>query len=134
MKTTKQLGIWMDHSMAHLTEFKKGTMVSTIIEAEPKTQASEPALHYHDESHQLNKEQKKLTAYYKKICETILDYDEVLLFGPTEAKNELLNLLKDDHLFNNIKITAKPTDKMTEYHQHIFIKDFFNPSTLMLNK
>ena len=134
MKTTKQLGIWMDHSMAHLTEFKKGTMVSTIIEAEPKTQANEQHLSYHDESHQLNKEQKKLTAYYKKICETILDYDEVLLFGPTEAKNELLNLLKDDHLFADIKITAKPTDKMTEYHQHIFIKDFFHPAALLLNK
>jgi hypothetical protein len=109
-------------------------MVSTIIEAEPKTQANEQDLSYHDESHQLNKEQKKLSAYYKKLSEAILDFEEVLLFGPTEAKNELLNLLKDDHLFADIKITAKPTDKMTEYHQHIFIKEFFNPSTLMLNK
>jgi hypothetical protein len=134
MKTTKQLGIWMDHSMAHLTEFKKGTMVSTIIEAEPKTQANEQDLYYHDESHQLNKAQNKLTAYYKKLSDAILDYEEVLLFGPTDAKNELSNLLKDDHLFNNIKITAKPTDKMTEYHQHIFIKEFFHPSVLMLNK
>jgi hypothetical protein len=134
MKTTKQLGIWMDHSMAHLTEFKKGTMVSIIIEAEPKTQENEHELNYHDESHQLSKEKSKLTAFYKKLSEAILFYDEVLLFGPTEAKNELLNLLKDDHLFADIKITAKPTDKMTEYHQHIFIKEFFNPSTLMLNK
>ncbi len=62
----------MDHSMAHLTEFKNGTMVSTIIEAEPKTQANEQDLYYHDESHQLNKEHNKLTAYYKKLSEAIL--------------------------------------------------------------
>jgi len=134
MKTTKQLGIWMDHSMAHITEFTKGTMVSTIIRSEPDSLANEQDLIYRDESHQLTKEQNKLSAFYKKLGDIILDYEEVILFGPTNAKSELLNILKDDHLFSEIKIEAKTTDNMTEYHQHIFIKEHFHPTVKMLNK
>lgn len=73
MKTIKQWGIWMDHPMAHPTGFKQGTIVSTIFEAEPKTQANEHDLSYNDESHQLSKEQNKLAAYHKKISDAILD-------------------------------------------------------------
>jgi len=36
----------------------------------------------------------------------------VILFGPIEAKNELANSLKDNHLFEK-KITVIPADKMT---------------------
>jgi stalled ribosome rescue protein Dom34 len=39
------------------------------------------------------KEQHEQSDYYKKIGEAIKNYQEVLLFGPTNAKTELLNLL-----------------------------------------
>jgi len=53
------------------------------------------------------------------------DYDEVLLFGPTNAKNELVNILKVDHHFDEIKIEVKPADKMTENQQLAFVKEHF---------
>jgi stalled ribosome rescue protein Dom34 len=43
-----------------------------------------------------NKEQQIHEAYYKEILAKILGYDHMLLFGPTNAKNELLNYLKID--------------------------------------
>jgi len=46
------------------------------------------------------------------------DYEEVLLFGPTNAKNELFNLLKDDRHFEKIKIEVKSGDKMTDLVIH----------------
>jgi hypothetical protein len=73
-----------------------------------------------------NKEQHQQSEYYKKIGEIIKDYKEVILFGPTEAKTELFNILKADHLFENIKIEIKQTDKMTENQQHAFVKNHFN--------
>jgi hypothetical protein len=60
------------------------------------------------------------------LGDVILDYEKVVLFGPTDAKNELLNLLLDNHLYDNIKIAVKPTDKMTESQMSVFVKDYFN--------
>jgi len=125
MKATRQLGIWMDHSMAYLMELSNGTIVSNTVESKPELQGDEQIV-YKDESHMLNKIQRQLSAYYKKLSDVILDYEEVVLFGPTEAKNELLNLLLDNHLFDKIKIAIKPTDKMTEIQKNAFVKDYFN--------
>ena len=132
MKITKRIGIWMDHSIAHLTELRNGNLITETIEAKPKLQVKAADLYYKDESHMLNKEQSQLAAYYKKLSDIILDYEEVILFGPTEAKNELANILKDNHLFEKIKIVVKPADKMNESQQHEFLKEFMNPPSNLL--
>jgi len=126
MKTKKILGIWMDHSVAHLTELHGGAFATRVIESKPGIQLD--AADYKDDSHLLNKEQGQLYAYYKKLSDASLGYEEVILFGPTDAKNELANILKENHLFEKINIVVKPTDKMTENEQHEFLKKFFNPS------
>lgn len=126
MKTKKLLGIWMDHSFAHLTELTKDSLITNTIESKPDTLVNEADLYYKDESHMLNKEQSKLSDYYKRLGDVIKDYDEVLLFGPTSAKNELVNFLKDDHHFDEVKIEVKPADKMTENQQQVFVKEHFN--------
>ena len=128
MKAKKLLGIWMDHSIAHCSELINNTLVTESIESNPPSQVNKEDLYYKDESHMLNKEKDLLSSYYKKLGEIILDYDEVILFGPTDAKNELLNVLKDDHLFDKIKIEVKSADKMTENQQHAFVKEHFYPS------
>jgi len=128
MKTKRLLGIWMDHSIAHLTELRNGNPMTETIESKPKSPVNEQDLYYKDESHMLNKEQSQLAAYYKKLSDIILDYDEVILFGPTDAKNELANILKDNHLFEKIKVVIQPADKMTENEQHEFLKEFMNQS------
>ena len=128
MKTKRILGIWMDHSVAQLSEYSNGNFMTETIESKPKLHAKEEDLYYKDESHRLNKERSQLATYYKKLSDAILNYDEVILFGPTEAKDELVNSLKDNHLFNKIKIVVKPADKMTESEQHDFLKEFMNPS------
>jgi len=126
MKTKKQLGIWMDHSVAYLTELNHDTLVTETIESKPKSQVNPNDLYFKDESHQLNKDHSILSAYYKKLGEAIQNFDEVLLFGPTDAKSELLNQLKADHLFDKIRIDAVPADKMTENQQQTFVKEHFN--------
>ena len=47
------------------------------------------------------------------------------MFGPTDAKKELLNLIKSDHLFEKTKIELRNTDKMTETQMHIFVREYF---------
>ena len=124
MKSTKRLGIWMDHSIAYLMELTNDTIVTNTIESQSELQENEENLNK-DESHMLNKEQRLLSAYYKKLIDIIKNYEEILLFGSTEAKNELLNLIKDDHHFEKIKIDVKSADKMTENQRQAFVKEYF---------
>lgn len=125
MSTEKRLGIWMDHSTAHLMEYSTAEIESKTIESEfthlVKTEAiskSENLMH--------NKEQHEQAEYYKKLGDVIRNYENVILFGPTNAKLELLNTLKNDHLFEKIEIQTRQTDKMTEVEQHTFVKDYFS--------
>ena len=61
----------------------------------------------------------------KVLEEIILSYTNVILFGPTDAKTELYNLIKNNRQFENIKIATLPADKMTENQQHAFVKEYF---------
>lgn len=56
----------------------------------------------------------------------IKNYNKVILFGPTDAKTELLNTLKGDHHFSKIEREAKQADKMTENQQYTFVKEYFS--------
>jgi stalled ribosome rescue protein Dom34 len=124
MITVKRLGIWMDHSSAHLTEYSNDPVAIKIITSKFTHEDKEHSL-VKGESLMHKKEQHKHAEYYKEIGEAIKDYDEVILFGPTDAKVELYNILRSDHLFSGIKIETKQADKMTEYQQHAFIKEYF---------
>jgi stalled ribosome rescue protein Dom34 len=124
MNSTKRLGIWMDHSIAHLIEFTNDSMVTKTIESESKGQEKEQNSNM-DESQKLSKDQSYHSAFYKKLSNVIKNFEEVVLFGPTSAKNELFNLLKGNHLFEKIKIDVKSADKMTENQQHAFVEEYF---------
>lgn len=125
MKSSKKLGIWMDHSNAYLIEFpsevKETKTITSDFTYEDKVetlQRSENEMH--------NKEQQKHTTFYKNIAAEIEKYDEVLLFGPTDAKAELFNILKSDSKYSKVKIKVKNADKMSDIEQHHFIRDYFN--------
>ena len=124
MKTKKNLGIWMDHSSAHLMEFTADPIQTNIIES-ATTQSENRQNSGKNENVMHNKEQHQQSEYYKNLGDKIINYEEVILFGPTDAKVELFNILKADHRFENIKIVVKPADKMTENQQHAFVRDHF---------
>jgi len=125
MQTVKRLGIWMDHSSAHLTEFTTEPVEMKGIESQFTHQEKESSLKK-SEKLMHNKEQQQQGAYYKKLGEVIKGYDEVILFGPTDAKVELYNLLSQDQHFIDIKIEVEQTDKMTEHQEMAFVKEHFS--------
>ena len=72
-----------------------------------------------------NKEQQQQGSYYKRVGEVIKNYEKVVIFGPTDAKSELANILKEDRHFDDIEIEVKPADKMTEHQMGAFVRDYF---------
>ncbi len=114
----------MDHSNAHLMEFSTEPITTTIIssrfthrEKEHSIGRSENGMH--------QKEQHEQADFYKKIGDAIRNYQDVLLFGPTNAKMELYNMLRADHHFEKIKIETRDADKMTQNEQHAFVRKHF---------
>ena len=124
MTATKKLGICMDHASAHILEFTpNGIEESKVVSKSPHAEKT----HGMDKGEKMmhNKEQQQQGDYYKKLGAVIKEYDEVILFGPTEAKVELFNILKEDTHFSKIKIDVQQTNKMTENQLHAFVKDYF---------
>lgn len=123
MKTNKNLGIWMDHSISHLIDLnakKNNRSISSKFTSNTKEEAlnrSEKGMH--------NKRQQMHEAYYQEIADEILKFDHVLLFGPTNAKSELHNYLNKDLHFKDIKIDLDSVDNMTENEQFAFVRKHF---------
>ena len=104
MKKVKMMGIWMDHSDAYLMESNDGEITERIIVSEFTEQEKQSSLNK-GEKFMNHKEHQMQAKYFRRLIDSLEEYDEILLFGPTEAKNELFNLLKADHFFNEKKLT-----------------------------
>ena len=125
MTKTSCLGIWMDHANAHIIPFTSDPIETKIIGSD-LTQSNEENSFQKGEKNMHHKEQDKQWAYYRKLGDVIEQYTDVLLFGPTDAKKELYNILKANHAFINTKIEMKQTDKMSENQEHAFVKEYFS--------
>ncbi len=124
MKIIKKLGIWMDHASAHIIEITANGMKETNIFSE-FTHEEKLVVLNKGEKAMHNKEQQQQGAFYNKIAALIKNYEAVILFGPTNAKAELLNILKSDQHFAKIKIEIQETDKMTSNERQLFVKKHF---------
>ncbi|WP_339920728.1 hypothetical protein [uncultured Flavobacterium sp.] len=124
MKRVKKLGVWMDHSIAYLMEFTNNPFEIKTIESELTEDNNQLILSKKSEA-LINMDQHTLYAYYNKIGEAIKNYKQIVLFGPTDAKIELFDVLSEDHRFVKIKVEIKETDKMSVNQQHDFINKYF---------
>jgi hypothetical protein len=121
----KEVGIYMDHASAHIMELTIDPIAITSVKSdfthtvkEETITKSEILMHH--------KEQHEESDYYKKLAELIRHYEHVLLFGPTQAKMELYNLLNADHRFEPIHIEVRDSDKLTENQQTAFVIKYFS--------
>ncbi|HOZ86108.1 MAG TPA: hypothetical protein PL029_00050 [Bacteroidia bacterium] len=125
MIKAKNLGIWMDHSTADLMELTTDPIEIKTITSAFTHQVKEESLNK-NENLMHNKEQHQQSGFYKKLIEEIRNYENVILFGPTDAKSELRNLLASDHRFEKIKIEVQNADKMSEGQKKAFVLEYFS--------
>jgi hypothetical protein len=125
MKDIKKVGIWMDHSSANVMEIIDNYIITKIVNSETGSDRNSIIVGK-DKTHQQIKNQMQLSDYYRILADIILKYDEILLFGPTDAKTELFNLLRKDKQFDDKIIAVKSTDKMTDKQQDAFVWEHFD--------
>jgi stalled ribosome rescue protein Dom34 len=124
MTKSKCLGIWMDHASANLMEHTDPMETKRVVAETLSLTDDDKGSKGESQKH--NKEQNMLSTYYMKLGDVIKGYEEVILFGPTNAKTELYNKLQASIQFDNIKIEVREADKMTENQQQAFVKAFFS--------
>jgi len=114
----------MDHSSAELIYFKDNIITSEVVnlnfthkQKENSLSRSEHIMH--------NKQQREQSIYYHELADVIKKNDDVVIFGPTEAKIELFNIVKMDQSFSKIKIELVNSDKLTDTQRHTFVKNYF---------
>lgn len=122
MTKNKQLSIWMDYSNALLMELCNHMIISKRIAIKPSEVDNETA-HVTNHTEELIRHQHD---YFDEIGDVVINYQEVLLFGPSEAKSELLALLKEDNHFKNINFQLVNTNRMNEDKIHNFVAGHFN--------
>jgi len=124
MNKIKFLGIWMDHSNAFLMELYNHKISSKKIIVKTNQKEEDNVDSHEIQSHSKEASQHR-AAFFKEISNVIRNYQNVLLFGPTDAKNELYNLLREDHRYENTKFELRNTDKMTEDEMHQYVVEYF---------
>lgn len=125
MTTNTRLGIWMDHTIANIMEFTANPIATNALFKQLTHKEKEEALSK-SESLMHHKEQHSQIAFFKKLSDIIINYEEVLIFGPTDAKKELLNLIREDHRFDKVDVQIQNADKMSEHQQHAFVREYFS--------
>lgn len=123
MGTKKAVGIWMDHSTANLIDWETDKIYHNI-ESDFDSEMKEEALQ-RSENIMNNKRQQMREEFYKEIGEEILKCEKVLLFGPTNAKVEMHNFLKDKPHYKNIQFEVQTADKMTDNEKIAFVRNHF---------
>jgi hypothetical protein len=125
----KKLGIYMETASANLIEF-------TLELLQLETGASQ-CLFVNDENHTLQTNETHLeykddylsNAFFQKLSDCVLQYDEVVIFGKTNVISQLFKSLSSDNRFYKINIAIKPTKVLNEEEQNEFVTDYF-----LLNK
>jgi len=131
MSPDKFLGIWMDHSSAHLIKLEQERVETRVINSAFNHHVKDQTLE-RSEKEMHHKENHEQLSFYKEIGEAILNYEGVLLFGPTAAKTELFNLLRKDHHFDKIKIDVEPADRMTVNQEQAFVRNYYEKRNKIL--
>lgn len=114
----------MDHFAANILEYTDAAKIVKIIKSGFNKDQKEKILQS-GESLLYHKEQNLQKEFYAKLRAELLNYESVLLFGATNAKTELLNILQIDAKFLNVEFTLKNTDKLTDKEQVNFVNDCF---------
>lgn len=124
MITIKQLGIYLDHAAANLIDFTGNDKEPQVIASDFDIQDKHETLQ-RSESEMHHKEQDKQRQYFKKIAAIAVDFNQLVLFGPTTAKTELLHFLQKDNSFEKIQVETENTVKMSLKEQEVFVHDHF---------
>lgn len=132
---SRTIGLWIDHKEAVLVSIKDGMTSVRRVESEVGTRfspsggwkAGGTAMAQSIVKEQKEDERRRhhLHAYYQELIKVLNSAEELFIFGPGEAKYELVKELEKTK-GSHVRISAVETcDKMTEPQIAAKVREFF---------
>lgn len=132
----KQLvGIYLDHHEARIIDARSlaEKSIGNRFENRVRDKGQSPTgnqlgnhRHTNNEATEHHQERHDTIAYFKEIAKSIVQFNEIYLFGPTLAKEEFQNFLLSDNHFRDKIIRVESTDYLTPRQQIAQVKRYFS--------
>ena len=116
-------GVWIDNQDAMIIsnspENKNGeyAIQNKIKAKEMRGGGSEHSMN--------NAKQSDAVKYFKSLSNLLLNYDEILVFGPGQSQEQFQNHLKQDVQFKSKQITIDSAEQLTDPQMIAKVRDFF---------
>ena len=120
----RRTGLWLDQrravivtllgKTAKIENLVSGVERHTRLAGGARAAAVYAAQDVASESSHHRRFENQLAAYYQRLISYLKRADEVLVFGPGEAKTELKKALEKQKSFRGKIVAVEPADKMTE--------------------
>lgn len=134
------LGLWIDHGKAFLVELNgKGEVRRKLVsEVDPHTRyhggskspRASGALEAAAESKAEHRRANQLKTWYKEVISAVGDTgaEKILIFGPGEAKTELMAELEKNKAMAKRVVGMESADQLTENQIAAVVRSFFDPA------
>jgi hypothetical protein len=130
-KTKKQFaGVWIDNQNAMIiTNLPASENDDYTIQAKVKSKENHGG---GGSEHSMNNaKQSDNLKYFKSVSTLLLNYDEILVFGPGKSQEQFQNHLKDDAQFKSKQITIESAEQLTDPQMIAKVRDFFKGRNLI---
>lgn len=131
----KNIGIWLDKKIAKIVSIENDIEQLEFIYSEVEdyhvvggsgTKFKGGPQDVVQDSKFLEREKHQLKAFFKSIADKIKSADEIVIYGPAQAKDKLKKELHENYKMIEAKVKAVFTsDKMTNNQLKSMIRDFF---------
>tara|TARA_R110002049_G_scaffold265234_3_gene441362 strand:- start:3473 stop:3880 length:408 start_codon:yes stop_codon:yes gene_type:complete len=133
MKKLARTGIWLDFEKAYIIELHENqeniTKIDSNIEhfnvvgGSRSKQAHGPQDNV-SESKYLERNNQQQATYFKSIIEKINPNNELVIFGPAEAKMNLKKAFQNHSNFKQKAIPVETADSITENQMKAWVRDY----------
>jgi hypothetical protein len=120
----RKIGIWLDHRRALLITIDDGQESREALESdfgrragpEGSRRTSTP---YGPQATDVerkvqSRDRHELQRFYREILRHVRTTDRLLIIGPAEAKQELVDVIKRDASLRALHVKVEPADRMTD--------------------
>lgn len=132
----KNIGIWLDKEEAHIITIENNNeMLKTVpsniehfhVHGGSGTRLKGGPQDVVQDSKYLEREKHQFRIYFKEIVTEIKEADNLVIFGPAEAKIKFKTELEENHKEIYARIKAiKTADSMTINQTIAWVRDFFS--------
>ncbi len=123
VNSKQHAGLWLDNAKAILITNTSNNGIGDYA-IQDKVKAHEK--HGGGSEHSMNNaKHSDNLKFFKDISSLLLNYDEILIFGPGKSQEQFQNFLKGDAHFHNKKITIDSDEQLTDPQMIAKVRDFF---------